>query len=224
MHDDAVAPPAGAALSSFQLDALTADMRRGGGTTTETARDDTALFKPSFDTRISCRVAGGAVVFRLPPSSKGIGITVFLAAWLIGWIAGIVASTIALVTTLPKEGESLTPTLIIGGWLIAALAGAVVVVVVLATRLSTTVAERFLIRAAETLFVITRLGLFKRVSAYDLRYVHDPVAKERIRRPMQIPDAGMQFGYGKRTVAITGMTQLEAAWILSVIERHRSQP
>ena len=219
-----MAPPAGAALSSFELDALTADMRRGAGATTETARADAALLRPPFDTKISCRVSGGALVFRLPPSSKGVGITVFLAGWLIAWIAGIVAGTTAFVTTLPKEGESVTPTLIIGGWLIATFVAAVVVFGVLATRVSTTLAERFLICTADTLFVVTRLWFFKRVSAYELRYVRDAVAKERIRRPVQISNAGMEFGYGKRSVAITGMTQSEAAWIIAMVERHRSRP
>jgi hypothetical protein len=224
LRDDAVAPPAGAALSSFQLDALTADMRRGAGATTETVRADAALLRPPFDTRITCRVSGGALVFRLPPSSKGIGITVFLAGWLIAWIAGIVAGATAFVTTLPKDGESVTPALIVGGWLIAAFVAAVVVFSVLATRVSSTLTERFLICTADTLFVVTHLWVFKRVSPYELRYVGNAVAKERIARPMQIPDAGIQFGYGKRSVAITGVTQSEAAWIIALIERHRSKP
>jgi hypothetical protein len=224
LRDASVAPGAASALSSFELDALTADMRRGAGTTTETARADAALLSAPFETKIACRVAGDALVFRLPPSSKGIGITVFLAAWLVAWTAGLVAGAIALVATLPKEGEGLTPTLIIGGWLTTALVAAVVVVCVLVTRVSSTLAERFLICTADTLTVVTRLGAYKRVSAYAFRYAGNLVAKDRIRRPMQIPDAGMEFQYGKRSVAITGMTQAEAAWIIALIERHRVTP
>jgi hypothetical protein len=227
LRDDAVTPPARAALSSFQLDALTADMRSGAGTTTQTARaaaTGTALSAEPSGTRITCRVAGGALVFRLPPSARGVGITVFLAGWLVAWIAGIVAGTTAFVSTLPKDDESLGPTVIIGGWLIAAIVAAVVVISVLATRLSNTLAERYLICTADTLFLVTRLWFFKRVAAYELRYVRNAVAKERIRRPMQIPDDGMEFGYGKRTVAITGITQAEAAWIVAAIEQHRSSP
>jgi hypothetical protein len=224
LRDASAAPASGAALSSFELDALTAGLGRGVAMTSETAGAATtgsALAKAPFDTKIAYRVSGDALVFRVPPSLKGIGISLFLGVWLTGWTVGVVAAATMLVTTLPKEGEALAPTLFIGGWLIFALVGEIVVLRVLATRLAMTIGERFIICTGGTLFVVTRLWFFTRVSPYDLRYVRSMTASDAIRMPMQIPDAGLQFEYGKRTVGVTGMTKAEANWVAASIAEHR---
>jgi hypothetical protein len=224
LRNASAAPASGAALSSFELDALTAGLGHGVATTSETAgaaAGDTALAKAPFDTKIAYRVSGDALVFRIPPRLKGIGISFFLAFWLTGWTTGIVFGAMALVTTLPKEGETLAPTLSIGGWLIFALVGEIVVLRVLATRLAMTIGERFIICTGGTLFVVTRLWFFTRVSPYELRYVRNMTASDAIKRPMQIPDEGLQFEYGKRTVGVTGLTKAEANWVAASIAEHR---
>jgi hypothetical protein len=224
LRDASAAPASVAALSSFELDALTAGMGRGVATTSETAgaaTTDTALAKAPFDTKIAYRVSGDALVFRIPPGLKGIGISFFLAFWLTGWTIGIVFAATTLVSTLPKQGETIAPTLFIGGWLLFALVSEIVVLRVLATRLAMTIAERFIICTGGTLFVVTRLWFFTRVSPYELRYVRTMTASDAIRTPMQIPDAGLQFEYGKRTVGVTGMTKAEANWVAASIAEHR---
>jgi hypothetical protein len=224
LRDASAAPASTAALSSFELDALTAGLGHGVMTTSETAgaaTAGTAFARAPLGTMIAYRVSGDALVFRIPPRFSGLGIALFLILWLIGWTAGIVMAGTMLVAMLPKEGETLAPALFIGGWLVFALVGEVVVLRVLATRLGTMLGERFIICTGGALFVVTRLWLFTRIAPYDLRYVRDMTGCDAIRMPMQVPAAGLQFAYGTRTVGVTGMTKAEADWVAAAIAEHR---
>jgi hypothetical protein len=122
-------PGAGASLTSFELDALTAGMERGAATTSETARAagaDGALANAPFDTKIAYRVTGDTLVFRIPPSISPVRIVmaVFITGWLIAWTAGIVFAATTLSRMLQGgAGEPGGAVVFMAGWLIAALAG-----------------------------------------------------------------------------------------------------
>lgn len=215
-------PAAPSALSDFELEALTAGLSGGAGTTRETAgaaAAGTALAQVPFDTKIAYRVSGDALVFRLARSFKGLAISLFLAGWLVAWTAGIVTVAGVLIAGL-HDGKG--PALFLGGWLIAALAGEVMALRALGSRLAPAVGERFLICTADTLFTVSRVWFFKRIRAYDLRYVQNLAATDSIKSPVfPIPEEGLRFDYGRRTVSVPGMTRSEAAWIAGAITEHR---
>lgn len=215
-------PGAVTPLSSFELDALTAGMSGGAGTTSETAvaaAGPSALARAPFDTKITYRVSGDALVFRLSRSFKGTAVSLFLTGWLVAWTAAIVTVAGFFVATLRDRNGA---ALFLGGWLIAALTGEIMALRRLVSRLAPAIGERFLICTRDALFTVSRVWLYKSVSGYDLRYARNIVGTDSIKNPVfPIPEEGLQFDYGRRKVSVPGMTQSEAVWIAESIAEHR---
>jgi hypothetical protein len=194
-----------------------------------------ALAAAPFDTAISHTVTRDALVFQLPPNGSGLAAVAFLASWLVGWTIAIFLALLGIVYVvmgalgITEQSAPLNlgtgwPVVVvivfITSWLIGAVAGETAAMRMLFARLVMTKGVQYVIATPDELLHVARIGALQKTSVYAAKNIANMSAADGIRNLIGV-DEGMQFEYGKRNVAITGMTKAEAGWMTDAINDYR---
>jgi hypothetical protein len=195
-----------------------------------------AVAAAPFDTAITHTLTRDALVFRLPPNRSGLAAVAFLVSWLVGWTIPIFIALLGIVyvvmgalkltdETAPMNLGTGWPAgifiVFIAGWLIGAAAGETAAMRMLFARLVMTTGMQYVIATPGALLHVARVGGLQKTSAYDAAHIANLRAGDSI-RTFSGTDEGMQFDYGKRKIAITGMTKAEAGWMTAAIDGYRT--
>ncbi len=106
-------------------------------------------------------------------------------------------------------------------WLIGAVAGETAAMRMLFARLVMTQGMQYVIATRNELLHVARVGALEKTSVYDAKNIANMRAADGIRNFAGV-DEGMQFQYGRRNVAVTGMTKAEAGWMTGAINDYRT--
>ncbi len=197
-----------------------------------------ALAQPPAGTAVRYVRTHDALMFRIPPNLGGIGAIVFLAVWLTGWTAGIFIASLFLAVgvtaafgtnvlggTIDLSGlrgpAVIFPIVFVGGWLFGAIAGETAALRMLFEELVRTFGEQLVIASRERLLQASRFGALERIVAYDVGQIGNLKGADGIRTMVGSAE-GMQFSYGTRSAAITGMTKAEGDWMIAAIDQFRA--